>query len=357
MRRACKVTLKFATTTKRRAIRALLESYRGAVNFYIRSLWKTPGNLDKITLARLEDSRLSKRYKSQALKQALDTVIATKKSAAVLGKAAKCPVFRGAAVLDAKFVTVESGRGSFDLVVRISTLCKGKRITIPTRRTVVVNKWCERGAEFVQGCALSNTGIVLWVNLPDTPDRLGGRSLGIDIGVNKLLSDSDGNHYGTEFKAVRDKVRRRQPGSKGRLRSLRERDQYINQTVNQLPWQSLSLIAVEDLHDMKRGKSRTRSKSFRRAMAPWTYRRVLNRIECKAGENRVCLIKVDPKHTSRTCPNCSTVSKLSRVGECFDCVACGFRADADFVGAVNVLARTTQLPTSVESVGQTRLVI
>lgn len=355
MRRACKVTLGFATATKRCAIRALLQSYRVAVNFYISSLWKNPGGLDKDTLARLENSRLSERYKSQALKQAIETVVGTKRSAIALGKVAKCPVFHGSAVLDAKFVTVESGRGSFDIVVKISTLCKGKRITIPTRRTAVINKWQARGGELVQGCALSNSGIVLWVNLPDAPDRVGGASVGLDIGVNKLLSDSNGNHYGTEFKSVRDKVRRRQPGSNGRRRALRERDQYINRTINQLPWQALSVVAVENLHDMKRCKIHTRGKSFRKAMAPWTYRKVLTRIEQKAQENRVRLVRVDPRNTSRTCPICSTVSKLSRVGERFDCVACGYKADADTVGAINVLVRTMQLSTSVESVGQTRL--
>jgi hypothetical protein len=59
MRRACKVTLKFATAAKRRKIAALLEAYRAAVNFYIRSLWNEPGKLDAVTLHRLEGSRLS----------------------------------------------------------------------------------------------------------------------------------------------------------------------------------------------------------------------------------------------------------------------------------------------------------
>src|SRR6516165_8369052 len=39
LRRACRVSLDFATATKRREIDRLLEAYRGAVNFYVRSLW------------------------------------------------------------------------------------------------------------------------------------------------------------------------------------------------------------------------------------------------------------------------------------------------------------------------------
>src|SRR5712692_4170396 len=98
MRRAVKVTLQFATERKRRKMAALLEAYRAAVNFYIKSLWTDRGKLDKGTLARLKNTRLSERYKSQALKQALEIVVATKKSAAQLAVPARCPIFTGSAV-------------------------------------------------------------------------------------------------------------------------------------------------------------------------------------------------------------------------------------------------------------------
>lgn len=355
MRRACKVTLKFATARKLRAIASLMEAYRAAVNFYIRSLWDERGSLDKATLARLQATRLSERYKSQALKQALEMVVATKKSAKALGKQASCPVFRGSAVLDAKFVSVEEGQGSFDLVVRLSTLHSGHRVTIPTKRTVVLNRWAERGT-IVQGCALSEAGIVLWVDVKDQPSKLSGQSLGVDIGVNKLLSDSQGNHYGTEFKTIRDKIRRSKPKSKARYRHYAERENFINRTINLLPWVVLCVMGVEDLHDMKRGKQKRRGKDFRKALAPWTYRRVLERIGHKAQEHRVRLVAVPPAHTSQTCPNCRTVSRDSRRGERFQCVVCGHSGDADHFGALEIIARTRQILRSVESLGPNQAV-
>jgi len=87
----------------------------------------------------------------------------------------------------------------------------------------------------------------------------------------------------------------------------------------------------------------------RRALAPWTYRRVVTRIKEKAQENRVRLEVIDPRNTSRTCPECGTVSKESRRGEDFCCVRCDYTADADHVGARNVLARTLRAIGSVES--------
>ena len=52
------------------------------------------------------------------------------------------------------------------------------------------------------------------------------------------------------------------------------------------------------------------------------------------------LIPVDPRNTSRTCPECGHVSGENRVTQAqFVCVACGHAANADVVGAVNVADR------------------
>jgi IS605 OrfB family transposase len=350
MRRACKVTLKFVTAKKRRTIVALLEAYRAAVNFYIRSLWVDRGSLDKATLARLTVTRLSERYKSRALKQALEIVVATKKSAKALGKPVSCPVFRGSAILDAKFVSVEAGKGSFDLIVRLSSLHSRHRITIPTKRTAVLNRWTRRGT-IVQGCALNETSIVLWVDVIDKQPKTIDRTLGLDIGINKLLSTSDGQHYGIEFKVISGKIRRSKPKSKARYRHYAERENYINRTINLLPWKSISVVGIEALNDMKRGKHPKRGKAFRKAITPWTYRRVLERIGHKAQENRVHLVAVPSAYTSQTCPECGRCEKENRSGENFTCVGCGHAGDVDYVGARNVLARTLETLRSVESLG------
>ncbi|MGW3679700.1 RNA-guided endonuclease InsQ/TnpB family protein [Streptomyces prasinus] len=51
-------------------------------------------------------------------------------------------------------------------------------------------------------------------------------------------------------------------------------------------------------------------------------------------------VAVDARNTSRTCPECGHVAKENRVTrERFRCTACGFAANADHVGATNVLDR------------------
>jgi len=349
MRRAIKVSLGFTTVKKRKQISALLEAYRGAVNFYIKSLWATRGKLDKGTLARLKNTRLSERYKSQALKQALETVIATKKSAKELGKRVSIPTFTGSAVLDAKFVTIQEGEKSFDLAIQLSTLNKGKRITLLTKKTAMFNKWMQPLAKLIQGCALSENSLVIWVELPGFTCKTKGDVLGVDLGVNKLLSDSDGNHYGKEFRDLRDKIRHKRSGSEGHKRACREREQFINKAIKLLPFDRLKAIGVEDLRNLKKGKKPNRSKSFRKAMVPWTYRHCLNRISNLAQENRVLLVSVDPANTSRTCPMCGAVHKENRKGEVFRCITCNHTGDADTVGSLNILARTLETLRSLES--------
>ena len=50
------------------------------------------------------------------------------------------------------------------------------------------------------------------------------------------------------------------------------------------------------------------------------------------------VIAVDPRNTSRTCPECGHVAKENRpTQETFHCVSCGHQAHADTVGALNVL--------------------
>lgn len=342
MQRSCKLTLKFATESKRRRISALLEAYRSAVNFYIQSLWNNPGNLNKETLSRLPDNhtRLSARYKSQALRQALKTVTATKKAAKTRKKPCSCPVFNGPAVLDSKFISIDDNNGCFDLMIKLSGLNKNHKIIIPTKKTAPLNKWLSKpGAELVQGASLSDNCLTVWIELSE-PSKNSGDCLGIDIGVNKLIADSNGNHYGTEFKTIRDKILHHERGSKANSRALKHRDNFIQYTVNQLPWSNIKYIVIEDLKHLKTGKKKNRSKSFRKALAPWKYRQVIEAVTQKAQEYGVHLVTVPPAYTSRICPKCGKESESNRKDEIFKCTHCAYADDADTVGALNILSRS-----------------
>ncbi len=56
------------------------------------------------------------------------------------------------------------------------------------------------------------------------------------------------------------------------------------------------------------------------------------------------LVAVPPQNTSRTCPRCGHVSADNRRTQAgLACVECGFEANADLVGAINILARGMEI--------------
>ncbi|NHV05812.1 MAG: transposase, partial [Thaumarchaeota archaeon] len=55
----------------------------------------------------------------------------------------------------------------------------------------------------------------------------------------------------------------------------------------------------------------------------------------------VPFVLVPAKNTSITCPKCGYISKRSRNGERFKCVACSYEADADIVGAMNIAKKAS----------------
>ena len=346
LQRAVKVSLEWVGAKDRRRLSALLQAYRAAVNFFVRLLWREPRlGFTTQTSKRLLRTRLSGRYRDQALKQAWELVSSTRKSAAALGVVASRPFFRGMAILDAKFVDVEAHEGEHDLLVRLSSLTKGQRLTLPTKGTRVLRKWLAKpGARLVQGAGLGGGELLtLWVELPKPPLRLEGPVLGVDVGVRHLLATSEGMFLGSDFRDVRDKVKRRKPGSKGRRRARRERDDLICAAVKRLPWSEISAVAVEDLSGIKRGKKKGQGKHLRRALAAWRPPVVHQRVLALAAETGVLAISVPGFWNSVTCPTCGHRSKANRAGSVFRCQSCGHLDDADHVGALAAKARAEQV--------------
>ncbi|SIO44647.1 RNA-guided endonuclease InsQ/TnpB family protein [Nitrosomonas cryotolerans] len=61
---------------------------------------------------------------------------------------------------------------------------------------------------------------------------------------------------------------------------------------------------------------------------------------CSGGD----VLKVNPQYTSQTCPGCQHVNRDNRKSQsAFECTECGFKANADLVGALNVLERGHRL--------------
>jgi IS605 OrfB family transposase len=344
MHRSVNLSLKFLTLKKKKKLLEVINAYRWAVNYYINYVWKNGGTLDAITLSALKLTCLTERYKSNALRYALSLISSVKTQARKANTTPTKPIFNGFPNLDAKFIKIEENKSCklFDLILKISIL-GGKPIHVPLKKTVTFNKWINfPGSKLLKTVLIQENKIQFNFEI-NNEFKKDGKTLGIDIGLNKMIVDSDGNQYGTEFKKIIQELRRKEKGSIIRKKLCVKRRNYINTTVNSLPWDLIKVLGIEELKDLKKGKSKNRSKKFRTAIAPWVYSQILRRIKEKAEENRVLVVSVPPAYTSQTCPICGMVSKLNRKGEKFKCIACGHTADADHVGSLNVLTRTLQI--------------
>lgn len=96
-------------------------------------------------------------------------------------------------------------------------------------------------------------------------------------------------------------------------------------------------IAYEDLTHL-RGKAQ--SKGLSRKVANWQRNIIKKRLEYK---NYIYSVTdpgpVNAAYTSQQCPQCGWVDARNRSGDTFQCRKCGFSADADLVGAVNLKTR------------------
>jgi IS605 OrfB family transposase len=191
------------------------------------------------------------------------------------------------------------------------------------------------------------------VEFPRPALKTRGQLLGVDVGMAKLLSTSRGEFIGTDFNAVSAKIRRRKPGSKARARARRERDQLVNRSLNELPWDETRVVAYEDLAGIKKGKRKKQTKAFRRMRNPWVARLVNERLETKAQEHGVLAVGVNPAWNSQTCHACGDLSpdKKPRKGAVFTCAKCGFVGDADSNAAKNIAKKAAlALPKIVKAI-------
>jgi len=95
-------------------------------------------------------------------------------------------------------------------------------------------------------------------------------------------------------------------------------------------------VALESLNDL-RENANSKSDEVAWKLAMFAYRRLQRSIISKALEYRVPIIVVDPRNTSSTCPRCG--EKLVYIHRLAVCRRCGFKADRDSIGAMNIWFR------------------
>lgn len=338
--RSSKVSLKFATQQKKDQLKNLIESYQDIVNQFIVLFWgKCPKKSDLLKPIVNQVSGLSFALRQNAARHAIDLIQSQlknkkKKKFKPQLRELVLPLTQTAA----KVKLQNKKTKLFDAWVRLTSL-GGLKLSLPIKLHRQFNRLNKRG-NLKKSITVYPTYIVFFFEIvPQKNDQK--EKMGIDSGIKKLASLSNGQVYGTKLEELLDRVIRKKHGSKGQYRARRRLRHYIDREVLEIFRNNHGLkeIIVEDLRGITQHTKRRLVKKMRRFLGSWNYRYWLNRLKWTAEENCVTIQSVAPAYTSQRCPKCNHVEKKNRKKESFKCRSCGYEDDADHVGSLNVLDR------------------
>jgi len=198
--------------------------------------------------------------------------------------------------------------------------------------------------------------------------------IGIDLGVKKFVTLSDGSYIEplNSFKQLSKKLALAQrrlskkvkfsanwKHQKEKISRLHEkianaRLDFLHKISTRIS-KSHAMIVVEDLkirnmsksakgNQDSHGKNVKAKSGLNKSILDQGWGMFIQMLEYKQAWSGGDVLRVDPKYTSQTCPSCHHVSKENRNTQTnFECKECGFKANADFVGALNVLERGHRL--------------
>ena len=174
--------------------------------------------------------------------------------------------------------------------------------------------------------------------------------IGIDIGINNLaVTNFNGkSKFFNGQRAIATKKHFNQVKasyqSRNNLKMLEKvkgnEQRYFNHINNEISSQIINqaktlenpVIVMEDLtHIIKKTKVRKKQRYIHQT---WAFRRLQNMIQYKALWNEIPVVYIQPQYTSQICPKCLSTNK--RVKSDYKCKHCGYQANADHVGAVNI---------------------
>jgi putative transposase len=264
----------------------------------------------------------------------------------------KLPRFRelGAIAYDQRIYTFKNG------LDRVSLLALDGRIVVPC----AIGAYHRARLDGARGQAdlVYRKGKLLLFVTVDVPDGSPIDPegwLGVDLGIRNLAVDSDGEaHSGEQVLASRSRIAKLRAGlqsagthsAKRHLRKLRQREQRFHAHTNHVISKMIVRkakdtgrgIAVEDLSGIR--DRVTVRKAQRSTLHSWSFFQLRSFLSYKATLSGVALVAVDPRNTSRTCPECGCIDKANRRSQAdFVCTGCGFAANADHVGARNIASR------------------
>ena len=205
--------------------------------------------------------------------------------------------------------------------------------------------------------------------LKQNPIHPSTSAIGIDLGITKLISTSDGQYIKSKnsFKANQIKLAVLQRQLSRRIlfsqnwkkqnRKIQKlhhhianiRHDYLHKISTDIS-KNHAMIVCEDLKVAnmsksargsidKKGKNVKAKSGLNKSILDQGWGMMVNMLEYKQHWQGGLLIKINPQYTSQTCFECKHIAKENRQTQArFECVKCGHIANADVNAACNILA-------------------
>jgi putative transposase len=378
-------TLKFATAAKQQKLDSFFAEYARVVNAFIELYWNVgalPGKANAEVYVQVDSWMMGKArkcaanqairiLKSVAKKDRQKTYQAYKK---VYSKAKernrdvfgilssrwsewskdktfrhriKMPVFNGNTIdLNSDLVRIQNADKSseFDLWIRLGSIFGGREsLILPTKhhersRHFEKTGWTQRKSICLRRDVSGRYYADVFWEKEDPKLSQQGQAVGVDIGINKMMTTSDGEELGTELRAKLDKLNRRKQNSRNWNQTRKEIKDYIGFVTNRFLWDT-DVVVMENILNITQQTRGRVGKETRKLLGHWNIDLIYRRMSEKAELNRVHLVFVEPAYSSQTCNSCGAIDKKSRNGEVFKCTSCGVRLDADYNASMNILQR------------------
>ena len=243
---------------------------------------------------------------------------------------------------------------------RVSLMTLNGRIKLQTR----IGEYQRERADRLRGQAdlIYLKGVFYLIATVDAPEESEydpKGTLGIDLGIENLATDSDGEvfsgkrvektrHRYNELRASLQRAKRASihRSAQRRLKQVSGRERRFKKDTNHVISKRIvskakgttRAIALEDLKGI-RSRVTVRHRQ-RDRHSKWAFGELRFFLEYKARREGVPLFLVNPKNTSRECPECHLLDKRNRpTRDTFRCIRCGLEAMADYIAARNIASR------------------
>lgn len=200
------------------------------------------------------------------------------------------------------------------------------------------------------------------VEIINKTPKTNNNKIGIDLGIKRIfgLYTNNGyqkvigsNRYYKQWKYYTEQIAQEQQTlsttnkktSKLLKKLYQKRRTYQNNLYNNLVAKlyriinknNITTIYIGDVKNIRESKSNTKTNQMINNY--WSFDIMYKKIENKAEENGVQMIKITEEYTTRTCPQCECCDKSNIKDREFKCMQCGYEEDRDIVGARNILTK------------------